>query len=439
MRFYDVSKPVTLTCDASFGGVGAACLQDGILVACASRSLTKTEQNYAQIEKELLAVIFACNKFHDYILGKNVTVETDHKPLEIIFKKPLLTAPMRLQRMMLQLQRYDLSLVYKKGSQLFIADALSRAQLSETSPSDIEDYEVLTVQPVGSHKMTELKRETALDPTMINLASVILHGWPVSKSDVPDDLKPYFNVRDQLATRDSVIYKGEKVVVPESLRSVYRQRVHLGHVGEESTKRRVRDILYWPGMNEDVERLVRTCSVCNSCKPHQQREPLKLYDVPERPWSLVATDLFHWNGAEYILIIDSFSGWIEIIKLGNTFSRTVIEKLKEVFSRFGIPDVVHSDNGPQYSSEEFQMFSREWGFSHVTSSPYYPQSNGLAERAVRSAKDLLEKCKRDGTDINLAWLNQRNTPRDEILGSPAQRLMSRRLKSTIPCPGDLLK
>ena len=127
------------------------------------------------------------------------------------------------------------------------------------------------------------------------------------------------------------------------------------------------------------------------------------------------------------------------MKLGNTFSRTVIEKLKEVFSRFGIPDVVHSDNGPQYSSEEFQMFSREWGFSHVTSSPYYPQSNGLAERAVRSAKDLLERCKRDGTDINLAWLNQRNTPRDEVLGSPAQRLMSRRLKSMIPCPGDLLR
>ena len=234
LQFYDVSKSVTLTCDASFGGLGAACLQDGLPVAYASRSLTKTEQNYAQIEKELLAVTFACNKFHDYILGKNVTVESDHKPLEIIMKKPLLTAPMRLQRMMLQLQRYDLSLVYKKGSQLFIADTLSRAQLSETLPADIyEDYEVLTVQPVGSHKMAELQRETALDPIMVNLASVILHGWPESESDVSNDLKPYFNVRDQLATRDRVIYKGEKVVVPKSLHSDYLRRVHLGHTGME--------------------------------------------------------------------------------------------------------------------------------------------------------------------------------------------------------------
>ncbi len=137
LQFYDLHKPVTLSCDASFGGLGAACLHDGLPVAYASRSLTKAEQSYAQIEKELLAVTFACNKFHDYIIRKQVIVETDHKPLETIMKKPLLSAPMRLQRMMLQLQRYDLSLVYKKGSQLFIADTLSRAYLNETFPADI--------------------------------------------------------------------------------------------------------------------------------------------------------------------------------------------------------------------------------------------------------------------------------------------------------------
>ena len=179
--------------------------------------------------------------------------------------------------------------------------------------------------------------------------------------------------------------------------------------------------------------------MCNSCKSHQQRELLKLHNIPERPWSLVATDLFYWYGTDYVVVTDSFSGWFEFAMLGNTSSRMVIGKLKEIFARYGIPDVLYSDNGPQYSSEEFQKFAREWGFNHVTSSPYHPQSNGLAERAVRSANDLLEKCKRDGIDINLAMLNQRNTPRDEVLGSPAQRLMSRRLKSTIPCTDDLLK
>ena len=184
-------------------------------------------------------------------------------------------------------------------------------------------------------------------------------------------------------------------MVPKSLHSDYLHRVHLGHTGIESTKKRACDILYWPGMSEDIERLVRTCSVCNSCKPHQQREPLKLHNIPERPWSLVATDLFYWNGTDYVVVTDSFSGWFEFAMLGNTSSRMVIGKLKEIFARYGIPDVLYSDNGPQYSSEEFQKFAREWGFNHVTSSPYHPQSNGLAERAVRSAKDLLEKCKRD--------------------------------------------
>lgn len=109
--------------------------------------------------------------------------------------------------MMLQLQRYDMSLVYKKGCQLLTGNTLSRAQLNETSPADIyEDYEILTVQPVGLNNTDE--RETALDPTMVNLASVSLHGWPVREND-------------QLATRDGVIYKGENIVVPKSLRSDY--------------------------------------------------------------------------------------------------------------------------------------------------------------------------------------------------------------------------
>lgn len=155
-------------------------------------------------------------------------------------------------------------------------------------------------------------------------------------------------------------------MVPKSLHSDYLSRIHLGHTGIESTKKRARDILYWPGMNEDIERFVRTCSVCNSCKPHQQREPLKMYNVPERPWSLVATDLFHWNGTDYVVVTDSFSGWFEITKLSNMSSRIVIDKLKETFSRFGIPDVLYSDNGPQYSSEEFRKFSREWGFLLIT-------------------------------------------------------------------------
>lgn len=134
LQYYDMHKPVTLTCDASQHGLGAACLQDDKPVACASRTLNPTERRYAQIEKELLAVVFACYRFYDYIYGKPVVIETDHQPLVAIQNKPFHTVSARLQRMMLRLQKFNLTLVYKKGKHLYIADTLSRTSTLDEQP-----------------------------------------------------------------------------------------------------------------------------------------------------------------------------------------------------------------------------------------------------------------------------------------------------------------
>ena len=147
LAYYDVTKPVTLTCDASKQGLGAACLQNGQPIAFASRVLAPNEQKWAQIEKELLAIVFACKKFNDYIYGKEVIIESDHKPLETIFKKQLEKAPARLQNMLLKLQKYNLKVVYKKGKEMYIADALSRAYLSDTSPEEETfDFQVMSLE-----------------------------------------------------------------------------------------------------------------------------------------------------------------------------------------------------------------------------------------------------------------------------------------------------
>lgn len=217
------------------------------------------------------------------------------------------------------------------------------------------------------------------------------------------------------------------------LQQDYANHLHnKGHLGIESTKCRVKDILYWPSMSKDIENLVKECDICNSMKPHQQREPLKSYPIPNRPWSIVASDLFEWNGLTYLILVYSYSGWFELNSLHNTASKTVIRKLKGHFARFGVPDTLISDNGPQYSSQEFKDFAAKWEFNHTMSSPHFPSSNGLAERAVQSAKQLLEKTKRDGSDIFMNILNHRNTPRDSTLGSSAQRLLSRRTRTIIP-------
>ena len=146
LKYFDPSKEVTLQCDASESGLGAVILQEGQPIAFSSRALTSTERNYAQIDKELLSIVHGCTRFDQYIYGRSITVQTDHKPLETIFKKSLLSAPKRLQRMLLQLHRYSLNIVYKPGKELFIADTLSRAFLPNKPSTEELNSEVLAVR-----------------------------------------------------------------------------------------------------------------------------------------------------------------------------------------------------------------------------------------------------------------------------------------------------
>ncbi|XP_062621197.1 uncharacterized protein K02A2.6-like [Saccostrea cucullata] len=168
---------------------------------------------------------------------------------------------------------------------------------------------------------------------------------------------------------------------------------------------------------------------------------MKISEIPDLPWKAVGTDLFHWNNNNYLMVVDYYSRYFEIAKLENTKATCVINHLKSIFARHGIPQYVRSDCGPQYTSAEFNMFKKfaeEWGFTHQKSSPNYQQSNGLAERFVQSAKNMLNKAHKEGKDPYLSMLAYRNTPIEDV-GSPAQLLMNRRLRSTIPATNKILR
>ena len=184
--------------------------------------------------------------------------------------------------------------------------------------------------------------------------------------------------------------------------------------------------------------MTQTCKLCLDHKNHQPKEPLKPWPVPKRPWEIVGTDLFQFEEADYLLTVDSYSGWFEINKLHSTKAKPVIDRLKVHFSRFGIPDLVISDSGSQFHSKEFKEFAQTWGFQHKESSPNFHSSNGLAEKAVQSAKRLLKKSKQEGSDYYLNLLNWRNIPRDNVLGSQAQRNLSRRTRTQVPITEELL-
>jgi hypothetical protein len=265
LQFYDVKKPVTLTCDASKSGLGAACLQEGLPVAYASRALTSTEQNYAQIEKELLAVVFACKRFDDYVYGRPITVETDHKPLVTILNKPLHAAPTRLQKMMLVLHRYNIDITYKQGKELHIADALSRAYLPETDGGETGQYEVMSILPISETRREQLSKATASDSTCGQLVRMIRDGWTNEYKHAPKQVQPYYAYRDELTVQDGLIVKGERVVIPESLRQEYLVELHRGHSGAEAVKRRARgqysgqaSTLTWKIMSPDAQHATNT-------------------------------------------------------------------------------------------------------------------------------------------------------------------------------------
>ena len=143
---------------------------------------------------------------------------------------------------------------------------------------------------------------------------------------------------------------------------------------------------------------------------------------------MVGTDLFGWKGEQYLVIVDYYSRYLEIAKLSSTTSSAVITVLKSVFARHGIPEVVRSDNGPQCTSKEFSQFANSYGFKHITSSPRYPQSNGQAERTVKTVKRMLKQ----STDPYLATLNYRAIPSPWCKLSPAELLMGRRLRTQVP-------
>ena len=217
------------------------------------------------------------------------------------------------------------------------------------------------------------------------------------------------------------------------------RKLHSSHMGVESFLRKAQEVFYWPLMSAEIKDYVSGCSVCNTLQPLQCHEPLKSHDIPNQPWSKVATDLFTFNGDNYIVIVDYYSNCLEIDRLRSTSSNAVMQSLKKTFARHGIPDIVVSDNRYHYASDKFRKFASAWEFNHVTTLPHYPQANEKAESVVKICKNLMKKSQLSKSDVYLALLDHRNTPTEQTNLSPAQRLFGRRTRTCLPMSPLLFK
>lgn len=449
LRYYDVTMPVVVQCDASQGALGAVILQGNKPVEYASRTMSPTERDtYAQIEKELLSVLFALERFDTYVYGKHIIVENDHKPLVAINKKSLATAPKRLQKMLIRLQRYDYDIIYRPGSQMLVADALSRACDDATTDASsrfseelaaVEDDAVSDLTLVASQQTIDIISKAAQDDEQYCLLKhQTMLGWPDAHEDLPVDLKEYRPFADELSVSQGLVFKGHRVVIPRGARQYILDRIHASHIGMNGCIRRAREIVFYPGITSDIKKLVGQCDVCRKYDSAAQKEPLLSHTPPTRPWEKVGVDIFTFSDHDYLITVDYLSGYFEVDRLPTKRIQDVVYVLKQHFARHGLPSEVVSDNSP-FGAAEFARFAVAYDFKHTTSSPRYPQSNGRVENSVKTAKQLMAKAADTHQDPFLALLAWRNTPSEQLHQSPAHIMFGRRTRTNLPSANTMLK
>ena len=225
--------------------------------------------------------------------------------------------------------------------------------------------------------------------------------------------------------------KNSKVLIPETLKQKYLKQIHQGHQGIEACRSRAREFVFWVNINSDLKEMVEKCDICQSQQNSTTSVQKYVSEVPPHPWHTLSSDLFYFQRIDFLVVVDYFSKYLIIRKIPNSTSSAVIKELGMIFSEFGNPLVFRSDNGPCYSSQEFKFFMQNWLVEHRTSSPHYPQSNGLAESMVKVSKNPIEKTLRQDLPWNRLLLGYRCTPISSEIQSPAEILFGRKFRSSI--------
>ena len=292
-------------------------------------------------------------------------VQSDHKPLGVIFKRPLVIAPKRLQRMLLRLQRYSLVVTYVRGSEMYIADTPSVAYIPGNPIVQAVTFAQIDITEglsVSARRLHELRDATANDCFLQKIIQVTLCG---------------------------LVFKDNRIVVPTSVRNDIIATVHRSPHGMQGCLRRTKDAVYWPLVNQQLTDYVSQCSVCNTYRPEHCKELMMPHAVPDRPCAKVGAVLFVLQDQHYLLLVDYYSNFFELARLGsNAHATCVIDAMRSQFARHVSSEVLVSDNGPQLSCRAIRTVSQLWDIEHVTSSPRYPQSNGQAGRVIGTVKGI---------------------------------------------------
>ena len=404
LAFPKFGQPFILDTDASTSALGAVLSQvdaGGVErpIAFLSRTLSNAERNYNITRLELLAVVWACRELKPYLVAQQFLLRTDHGSLRWLmnFKNP----SGQVARWLTQLAEFSFTIEHRPGAKHANADGLSRR-------SDDMSGTVDAVSIGSESRVQALQQATAQDPVLSVCISRLKHGESCKQGDGRElrallAQSPCLEVRDNLLYRITKTATLHQLVVPFSMRNSILGDAHgdvtSGHFGQERTLRRVSDRYYWPGMSTDVQLFCQSCMTCAQAKdpPKKPKAPLGTVRAGY-PFEAMAMDVMGplpvtSSGNKYILVVaDYFSKWIELIPCPNITAATVASKLMDVvFCRYGVPEMLHSDQGSNFESKLIAKLCGLLGIRKTRTTPYHPQSDGMVERANKTIQVAL-KC-----------------------------------------------
>ena len=413
-------------------------------ILCASRTLTKSERNYSQLEKEALSLIYGVKKFHCYLYGRRFTLMTDHKPLVTILgpKKGVPTlAAARLQRWSLILSVYIYDIQFHSTKEHSNVDMLSRLPFETVYDNQPDTWEPsvfnvsqLNMLPVSQN---QLRNETKADPLLSQVLLFTKSGCP---STISTELKPFFTKRTKLTVQNNCLMWGIRVIVPESLKEKVLAELHTSHPGMSRMKSLARSHIWWPHLDEDIETLCKSCSSCLAVKSCPAAAPLHPWSWPSCPWQRVHVDFAGpFMGFKFLLLVDAHSKRPEIYRMSSTSVQNTPTILRHIFSSYGLPEQLVTDNGTEFTSSEFSEFMSQNGIKHILTTLYHPSSDGAVERLVQSFKRAMRSTEKEGKSLEHRLSNflimYRITPHATTNVPPSELFLNRSLRTRI----DLLK
>ena len=344
-------------------------------VTYASRTLSKPERAYAQIECEGLALVFGVRRFHQYLHGCPFILVMDHHPLCKIFGSKQGISPMaaaQMQRWALTLSAYQYTIEHISGTTNHCADCMSRLPLSGQSLDSAEKIHVVVQMDDLPVTATQIAKESKCDKELSIVLKSFQHGhWP---SDTAVDLSPFRKRYTELSILDGCILWGSRVVIPSAFSRLLLQELQTSYLGMSRMKSLARNYFWWPGLDSQIEEVCRACVECCAVNRNPPKAPAHPWMIRQHPWQRVYVDHAQFGGHLLLVAVDAFCKWPEVYIVSSTSAQQTMTNFGTFLHATTFPPLY---NGPPFQCTEFSHFVAENGTLHRQVPPYHLSSNRI--------------------------------------------------------------